>query len=149
MKRISPAWITDLRPGEIFVFGSNTKGWHGKGAALIAKGRFGAIQGQSFGLMGQSFAIPTKGPDPANPRKLVSLPLDSIGVGITMFLGFAYATPKQTYLVTEIGCGLAGYSPEQIVPLFFRTDYITKPDQIPANVSLPASFWKVMYPDRG
>ena len=37
--------ITQLEPNQIFVFGSNTQGRHGKGAALTAKNKFGAVYG--------------------------------------------------------------------------------------------------------
>ena len=57
--RITPERISNLRPGEIFVFGSNLAGMHGGGAARIAVDRFGAIMGQGVGLQGQSYAIPT------------------------------------------------------------------------------------------
>lgn len=122
----TPTNITSLAANEIFVFGSNLSGRHGKGAALTAFKKFGAIYGQGVGLMGQSYGIPTKG------RFLEILPLPKIGNHIENFLRFARARSDLKFLVTEIGCGLAGYRPCQIAPLFGN--------DIPANVVLPAAF---------
>ena len=58
-KRTTPEYITELKPGEIFVFGSNLQGMHGGGAARTAYQKFGAIMGQGVGLQGQSYGIPT------------------------------------------------------------------------------------------
>lgn len=135
--RITPERVFHLDPGQVFVFGSNLAGRHGAGAALLARQRFGAVTGRGTGLMGRCYGIATK------DRHLNTLPLEAIGTGISLFQGFAMASPEVNYLVTEIGCGLAGYSPEQIAPLFFLSDYVTKPEQIPVNISLPARFWAV------
>ena len=96
----------------IFVFGSNLAGRHGKGAALTARMEYGAKYGQGKGLQGHSYAIPTKDHD------LKPLPLEDIALSVKEFLVYAaeaYATP---FLVTRIGCGLAGYTDEQIAPMF-------------------------------
>lgn len=120
-----PEHITHLEPGQVFVFGSNRAGRHGKGAALIARRKFGAKDGQGDGLMGQSYGIPTKG------RKLEVLSLAEIGVAVTRFLRFAAAHPELEFFVTKVGCGLAGYSAKEIGPLFAAP---------PSNVMLPAEF---------
>jgi hypothetical protein len=125
---ITPEHITKLAPNEVFVFGSNRGGNHGKGAALLAARKFGAIRGQGNGLMGQSYGISTK------DQKLRVLSLHEIGVQVAAFLRVAIARPEFHFLVTQIGCGLAGYSPKQIAPLFGPAA------AIPSNVSLPASF---------
>ncbi len=96
----------------IFVFGSNEAGRHGKGAALFARKNKGAIYGQGFGLQGDSFGIPTKSGD------LKVLPLDKIKEYVKWFILYATRHPEQQFQVTRIGCGLAGYSPSQIKPLF-------------------------------
>lgn len=97
---------------EIFVFGSNNAGRHGKGAALYALRYHGAIYGQGEGLQGTSYAIPTKS------KWLKPLMLTDIYVNIRRFKLFATYHPQLTFLVTPVGCGLAGYSQEQIKPLF-------------------------------
>ncbi len=97
---------------EIFVFGSNLLGIHKKGAALCALQEHGAILGQGVGLQGNSYAIPTK----ETPRR--SLDLVSINKFVADFLNYAYWTTDNTYNVTAIGCGLAGWTPEQIAPMF-------------------------------
>src|SRR4051812_4937719 len=96
----------------IFVFGSNLAGRHGRGSALYARQRYGAIYGQGIGLQGNSYGIPTKG------RRLEILPLPQIAVYVRQFVTFAAEHPEHEFHVTRIGCGLAGYKVEQIAPLF-------------------------------
>lgn len=125
----SPDIITELKPNEIFVFGSNLAGIHGAGAAKLAKEKFGARNGISNGLQGQSYAIPTK------DEHLTTLTRKRIEIFVGYFLWFASVRrPDLTFLVTEIGCGLAGYEPKDIAPLFFFRHYI------PENVLLPRRF---------
>ena len=111
--------IDSLGPGEVFVFGSNGAGAHAGGAARFAHERFGAVWGQSEGLQGRSYGIDT---------------MSGIGVleeQAARFLQFARRHPELRFLVTEVGCGIAGYSPEQVAG-FFRGS--------PENVVLPESF---------
>lgn len=126
---VAPDNIKEMKPNEVFVFGSNFAGRHGRGAALLALRKFGAIRGQGVGLMGQSYGIATK------DAKLKTLSLVAISAQIEKFVRFATANPQYKFLVTQIGCGLAGYKPKDIAPLFFKND-------IPENVALPASFIK-------
>ena len=112
-------FITELDEGEIFVFGSNGMGAHMGGAAATAVNKFGAIYGQAEGLQGQSYAINT---------------MDGFEVmaeQVERFIKFAREHPELTFYVTEIGCGIAGYSPEEVAPLFAG---------VPKNVVLPESF---------
>jgi hypothetical protein len=97
---------------DIFVFGSNLAGRHGKGAALYARKYHGAIYGQGEGIQGRSYAIPTK------DGRLNVLSIHEIYRGVMGFIRFAAANPNLTFNVTPIGCGLAGYRQEQIKPLF-------------------------------
>ena len=106
-KRTTPEFITELQPDEIFVFGSNLKGLHGGGAAYTAYRKFGAIMGQGVGLQGQSYAIPT-----------MQGGVDTIRPYVDEFIAFAEAHPELTFLVTRIGCGIAGFTDEEIAPLF-------------------------------
>src|SRR4051812_33883116 len=96
----------------IFVFGSNEAGRHGKGAALTAFRRFGAKYGLGIGFHGQSYAIPTK------DRNLDPLPLWRIKEYVEGFLQFARKHPELEFQVTRVGCGLAGYSDQDIAPFF-------------------------------
>lgn len=114
---------------EIFVFGSNLAGRHGKGAALHARQHHGAIYGQAFGLQGNSFAIPTK------DEGLKTLPMWRIEAFVKLFLDSARMISARTFRLTPIGCGLAGYSPKQIAPMFANA---------PANVLLPDEFKAVL-----
>jgi hypothetical protein len=105
-KRISPKWIDKLEANEIFVFGSNLEGRHGGGAAAVAK-KWGAIWGQGVGLQGQTYAIPT-----------MHGGVETIKPYVNEFLLFAKAHPELKFLVTEIGCGIAGFTVQEIAPLF-------------------------------
>lgn len=115
---------------EIFVFGSNLFGIHGKGAALTALKNHGAIIGQGVGLQGNSYAIPTK----ENPHR--TLDLVAINKYVADFLNFAYWTTDNTYNVTNIGCGLAGYDSTHIAPMF----RLVKHEIHLPNVNLPQEF---------
>lgn len=127
-ERITPELITDLGPDEIFVFGSNQPGRHGRGSAKTAM-RWGAKYGHGEGLVGRTYALPTKGQDLRQ-----SLSLAQIGGHVDRFLACARGAPALTFLVTRVGCGLAGYRPEQIAPLLAGA--VALP-----NVHLPAVFW--------
>ena len=113
----------------IFVFGSNLAGRHGKGAALHARQKCGAIYGRGYGLQGTSFAIPTK------DIYLRSLPLSDIQCFVEMFITFAINNPELTFELTPIGCGLAGFRPEDIAPFF---------KDAPTNVILPMEFKEIL-----
>ena len=91
-KRVTPEWIHDLAPNEVFVFGSNLGGMHGGGAARIAYRCFGAKMGVGVGLQGQSYAIPTMQGGPETIRPYVD-----------EFIDFARQHPETTFLVTPIG----------------------------------------------
>lgn len=97
---------------KIFVFGSNTAGRHGLGAALFAREHHGAIYGQGAGLQGNSYAIPTKNHD------LKTLPLEVVQRYVSVFLEFARQHPELEFNVTRVGCGLAGYKDKDVGPLF-------------------------------
>lgn len=95
--------ITRLEPNQIFVFGSNLAGRHGKGAALQAR-KFGARYGQGTGRQGNTYAIPTK------DQYLRVLPLSTIKAYILQFVEYAKQHPELEFLLTPVGTGLAGYS---------------------------------------
>ena len=125
-KRITPSFITSLKANEIFVFGSNLQGIHAGGAARIARINFGAIMGQGVGLQGQSYAIPT-----------MQGGVETIKPYVDDFIRFAQEHTELHFLVTPIGCGIAGFEPDEIAPLFKAAMNI-------ANISLPKSFWEVL-----
>jgi hypothetical protein len=101
-----------LAEREIFVFGSNLAGRHGRGAALWARKNRGAIYGQGIGLQGDSYGIPTK------DEKIKTLPLEAIAEHVSSFVQFARNHPDLRFRVTPVGCGLAGYHQSEILPLF-------------------------------
>lgn len=124
--RITPDCVTTLHPDEIFVFGSNLAGMHAGGAARLALQWFGAVWGQGVGLQGQSYAIPT-----------MQGGVEAIRPYVDEFITFARLHPQLKFLVTEIGCGIAGFSPEEIAPLFAAVRGVE-------NISLPRRFWTLL-----
>lgn len=129
--RYTPDNITELAPDEIFVFGSNLAGHHMGGAARTAMERFGAEWGQGEGIQGQSYAIPT-----------MFGSVEEIKPYVDRFLDLAYEWDENTFIVTRIGCGIAGFTPEQIAPLFDRVADMY-------NVVLPRDFYEIIMRRRG
>lgn len=126
--RVTPENITELLYNQVFVFGSNLSGIHGMGAAKTAL-NWGAVYGQPEGLQGSTYAIPTK--DKHISRTLT---IEEIKPYVDTFIEFARQHPKLTFLVTEIGCGLAGLKPDQVKPLFEEAKEFN-------NIWLPIRFW--------
>ena len=126
--QFTPAKIDSLQPGEIFVFGSNLNGYHGGGAARAALDKFGAVWGLGVGLQGQSYAIPTMqgGPETIKPY-------------VDQFIAFAKNNEDKTFLVTPIGCGIAGLKIKEIAPLFRAALQVD-------NIVLPKSFVDYLQP---
>lgn len=122
--------IVELEDDQIFVFGSNESGIHGKGAAKDAYDLFEAKWGLGFGQHGNTFAIPTK------DWNIKRLPLDDIQFYVNRFLKYTETKPNLKFLVTPIGCGYAGYKPQDIAPMFRDT---------PSNVILNPEFESVIY----
>ena len=120
--RFTPEFIIELKENEIFVFGSNLQGMHGGGAARLAHEKFGAIWGQGVGLQGQSYGIPT-----------MHGGVEDIKPYVDEFIEFAKSHPELTFLVTRIGCGIAGFRDEDIAPLFKECIKME-------NICLPKSF---------
>ncbi len=121
-REYTPGRIVSLAENEIFVFGSNLAGAHGGGAARLAYDKFGAVWGEGVGLHGQSYAIPT-----------MQGGVETIRPYVDEFIRFAGENPQLTFLVTRIGCGIAGFRDEEIAPLFM--------DAIDAeNILLPKEF---------
>ena len=125
-KRITPSYIYSLKSNEIFVFGSNLQGIHAGGAARMARTNFGAVMGNGVGIQGQSYAIPT-----------MQGGVETIKPYVDEFLAFAAQHPEMHFLVTPIGCGIAGFEPEDIAPLFVAAQNME-------NISLPEEFWSVI-----
>jgi len=125
-ERVAPSQINDLAPNEIFVFGSNLHGLHGGGAARVARKKFGAIMGQGVGLQGRSYAIPT-----------MQGGVETIKPYVDEFIEFAKNHPEYKFLVTRIGCGIAGFCDDEIAPLFREALNVN-------NIYLPQSFIDVL-----
>ena len=121
-REYTPERISALKDNEIFVFGSNLAGSHGGGAAWLAYERFGAVWGQGVGLQGQSYGIST-----------MQGGAETIRPYVDEFITFAAAHPEYKFLVTRIGCGIAGFTPQEMAPLFARAINME-------NVLLPKAF---------
>ena len=126
--RTTPDEIKKLEQGHIFVFGSNLSGRHGKGAAKTALG-WGANWGQAAGLQGRTYGIPTKD---ASIRR--TLTIEEIKPFVDDFIEFAKIRKDLIFLVTEVGCGLAGLKPKDVAPLFIKAVDVE-------NIHLPEKFW--------
>ena len=124
--RYTPENIKSLEDNEIFVFGSNLDGLHGGGAANAAMRYFGAVWGQGVGRQGHCYAIPT-----------MHGGVDDIRPYVDEFVEYAKEHSELTFLVTRVGCGIAGFKDEQMAPLF--TEAVGLP-----NVVLPKSFVDVL-----
>jgi len=125
--RVTPGKVKTLAPNEVLVFGSNWKGTHAGGLAAKAVKDFGAVPGQADGLQGRCYGIITVAPN--------ITPVE-IGESFSHFLCYADEHPDKTFLVTEIGCGHAGFDPDQIAP--YLKEGINH-----RNVHFPISFWMV------
>ncbi len=124
--KFTPENITHLDKDEVFVFGSNLAGNHAGGAARTALLRFGAKMGQGEGMQGQSYAIPT-----------MQGGVETIKPYVDRFIDLAYEWDQTTFYVTRIGCGIAGFTDEEIAPLFDRAYDLY-------NVRLPESFARII-----
>jgi len=131
--RITPKIVKKLKDNEIFVFGSNRQGRHSLGAALTAKNKFGAIYGQSRGLQGQSYAIVTK----ELRSNYSQVTIQEVKSEVDVFIQFTKDNQNLTFYVTEIGCNLAGFTPEEIAPLFKECKKLK-------NVYLPERFLNIL-----
>lgn len=125
-RKFTPNKITSLENNEIFVFGSNLKGLHGGGAARIAYKMFGAEWGKGVGMQGKCYAIPT-----------MHGGVEVIKPYVEDFIEFALSHKEYTFLVTRIGCGIAGFSPNEIAPLFAKAINAE-------NILLPMDFVQVL-----
>lgn len=124
--KYTPENITHLGPDDIFVFGSNLEGHHAGGAARTAKRLFGAVEGQGVGPQGQSYAIPT-----------MQGGVETIKPYVDQFIDLAREWDQNTFYVTRIGCGIAGFKDEEIAPLFRDALDLY-------NVRLPKSFVDIL-----
>lgn len=125
-RKYTPNKIASLEDNEIFVFGSNLNGLHGGGAARAAYKKFGAQWGKGVGMQGKSYGIPT-----------MHGGVEVIKPYVDEFIEFALSNKEYTFLVTRIGCGIAGFSPNEIAPLFAKAIEIE-------NILLPEDFVQVI-----
>jgi O-acetyl-ADP-ribose deacetylase (regulator of RNase III) len=124
-RRTASDRIATLGENEIFVFGSNIQGSHGGGAAWYAHKNFGAEWGVGEGLTGRTYALPTMEGK------------DSMKHAVEHFIACAKEHPELTFLVTAVGCGIAGYTPDEVAPLFKEATSLE-------NVYLPQVFWDIL-----
>lgn len=132
MKGYTPQKIEELKENEIFVFGSNEKGQHVGGAARLAFDKWGATWGQGFGRSGNTFAIPTLKVS-ATLNGLEKLELSEIKSYVDKLFCYCWTFDTLDFYITEIGCGIAGFTYKQIGPLFKEFKHLP-------NVYLPKNF---------
>lgn len=130
-REFTPENIETLEPDEVFVFGSNMEGRHAGGAAKFAWKNFGAKLGIAEGLSGQSYAIPTL------DKKGRKRPLEDIRKSFETFYKFAEDNPDKIFLVTKVGCGIAGFTVEEMA------EVVKSLGDIPFNVTLPMEFSRI------
>jgi hypothetical protein len=106
-REYTPDFIRSLKDNEVFVFGSNLRGMHAGGAARVAVDKFGAVWGQGVGMQGQCYAIPT-----------MQGGVETIKPYVDEFIDYASQHPELKFFVTRIACGIAGFTPQEIAPLF-------------------------------
>ena len=128
-RRFTPERISELAENEIFVFGSNLAGAHGGGAARLAYRKFGAVWGEGVGMHGRTYAIPT-----------MQGGVKTIKPYVDEFIRFAIEHPSLTFLVTRIGCGIAGFQDRDIAPLFKAAINVE-------NIILPKGFVDYIVPN--
>lgn len=124
--QITPEFITKLAADEVFVFGSNLAGMHGGGAARMAYEQFGAEWGVGVGPTGQCYAIPT-----------MQGGIETIRPYVYEFIAYAKQHSDKRFLVTRIGCGIAGFTDEEIAPLFCEALSIP-------NIALPQLWHSIL-----
>ena len=132
--RYTPEIISSLEENQIFVFGSNRRGVHGAGAAFLAKKVFGAKAGVGLGLTGQCYALPTKG------FEIETLSLSEIEVSFQRFIKCVIDNPQLDFLLTKVGCGLAGYTTDDIAREFWHGMEHNGQKKIPVNLWVPREF---------
>lgn len=125
-RRVTPHMVSHLAENEIFVFGSNLDGQHHGGAARTAYEKFGVVWGQGDGFYGKTYAIPT-----------MHGGIDEIKPYVDEFIFFAQQNPNLKFLVTRVGCGIAGFKDEEIAPLFEKA-------LVAENIYLPDIFWEIL-----
>lgn len=123
--RITPTHITRLGTKEVFVFGSNGAGRHMGGAASYALEHFGAVMGKGHGPQGKCYAIDTMSGPEVMERD------------VKAFVEYARKHKDKIFLVTPVGCGIAGLSPSDVAPHFASCKELE-------NVTLPKEFWQAI-----
>ncbi len=130
-ERVAPGFIRELKENEIFVFGSNLAGRHGGGAAWLAHQQFGAEWGKGVGMTGRCYAIPT-----------MQGGVETVKPYVDEFIAYAKEHGEYRFLVTRIGCGIAGFKDEEIAPLFRDALDVE-------NIYLPKSFIRILTKENG
>ena len=139
--QFTPEYIEDLHPSEVFVFGSNAAGNHYGGAARLAFDKFGAVWGVGEGLRGNSYAIPTLN------SNMTVVSGGSLRYSLKEFLRVVECNPGYTFLLTKIGCGIAGWSVETVARIFwevasefYKGEWHAYVGGLPENLVIPVEF---------
>lgn len=125
-KLVTPELVESLKPGQVYVYGSDLLGLHVGRTARLAVEKFGAVMGEGSGLWGQSYGIPT-----------MQGPAERVKPYVEEFTDFAKYHRDMKFLVTKVGCGIAGFDAREIAPMFKEASELK-------NVWLPQEFWDVL-----
>lgn len=131
-RKFTPKEVVKLNENEIFVFGSNMGGRHFGGAAHTAYVKFGAEWGIGEGFTGQCYAIPTL------TREGQKMKLEAVKTSIIRMYMEAKIHTELDFIVTKIGCGIAGFREAEIIPLIREAEIAVGKLE---NVILPKD-WK-------
>ena len=143
----TPDYIEDLHPSEVFVFGSNANGEHIGGAANMAFQRFGAVWGVGEGLRGNSYALPTL------DRNMRRVSTGALAYSFKLLFREVDANPEMVFLLTKVGCGIAGYGLNEVASVFwsalrdfYEGRWSTRVGCLPENLVIPEMFYDYMPP---
>lgn len=143
--QFTPEYVEDLHPCEVFVFGSNAAGQHYGGAARVAFNKFGAVWGVGEGLRGNSYALPTL------DHYMRRVSVDALRYSLREFLRVVDCNPGYTFLLTKIGCGIAGWEVSQMGFLFWQVAqefysgrWYPYVGCLPENLIIPEEFYDQM-----
>lgn len=131
-EKLTPELINELKYNEIFVFGSNTKGLHAGGAAYYASKLFGAEWGVSEGITGRTYAIPTC------TQSIEKVSEQDLKLSVDIFIQYATENQALNFLVTPIGCGIAGWTADEVAQMFESAAALP-------NISLPEIFLEYFF----
>lgn len=139
--KFTPEKISKLPSDSVFVFGSNTHGYHCGGAAFTASVHFGAVLGQSEGAQGRSYAIPTI---IFKPNRACKVPVDDLKKYLLRFFEYVKSKSNLVFYMTKIGCGIAGWKVDEIMSVIVDVIVQNNITPLPTNIVWPKEFYEIL-----